>query len=298
MDCSLKLSRWCSAAPLLQRLEQRRIWQDTPELALPNARLRYNPRSSIPHNQVSEAEMEFGFGFGTIAIIIVILYVLSSIKILAEYERGVIFRLGRLLEQAKGPGVILVFTPFDRMVRVSLRQEALEVPPQDIITRDNVTLKVNAVIFLRVIEPRKALQDYSRGRRVLGGAAAGGRREIAGHRTGQRAVALSANFDGDRCGKEHDGSVSGSGGLFLWNAEDVWTAGRKRLTGCEQGLRAFVATTRLGYGELRRYRNHTGHGKNAGYIFRPCGAVRCFFRDGIFAGQKLGSAKRRGSDIG
>ena len=105
--------------------------------------------------------MEFGFGFGTIAIIIVILYVLSSIKILAEYERGVIFRLGRLLEQAKGPGVILVFTPFDRMVRVSLRQEALEVPPQDIITRDNVTLKVNAVIFLRVIEPRKAVVEVS-----------------------------------------------------------------------------------------------------------------------------------------
>jgi len=161
MDCSLRLSRSCSAVPLLQRLEQRRIWQDTPELALPNARLRYNPRSSIPHNQVSEAEMEFGFGFGTIAIIIVILYVLSSIKILAEYERGVIFRLGRLLEQAKGPGVILVFTPFDRMVRVSLRQEALEVPPQDIITRDNVTLKVNAVIFLRVIEPRKAVVEVS-----------------------------------------------------------------------------------------------------------------------------------------
>src|SRR6266568_1193381 len=161
MDCSLRLSRSCSAVPLLQRLEQRRIWQDTPELALPNARLRYNPRSSIPHNQVSEAEMEFGFGFGTIAIIIVVLYVLSSIKILAEYERGVIFRLGRLLEQAKGPGVILVFTPFDRMVRVSLRQEALEVPPQDIITRDNVTLKVNAVIFLRVIEPRKAVVEVS-----------------------------------------------------------------------------------------------------------------------------------------
>jgi len=75
--------------------------------------------------------------------IIVGLYVISSIKILAEYERGVIFRLGRLLHTAKGPGVILVFTPVDRIVRVSLRQEALEVPPQDIITRDNVTLKVN-----------------------------------------------------------------------------------------------------------------------------------------------------------
>src|SRR5438105_7080774 len=105
--------------------------------------------------------MEIGFGFSTIVIIIVILYLLSSIKILAEYERGVIFRLGRLLPQAKGPGIILVFAPVDRMVRISLRQEALEVPPQDIITRDNVTLKVNAVIFLRVIDPSKAVVEVS-----------------------------------------------------------------------------------------------------------------------------------------
>jgi regulator of protease activity HflC (stomatin/prohibitin superfamily) len=97
----------------------------------------------------------------TVAIIIVALYLLSSIKILAEYERGVIFRLGRLLSHAKGPGIIVVFAPLDRMVRVSLRQEALEVPPQDIITRDNVTLKVNAVIFLRVIEPNKAVVEVS-----------------------------------------------------------------------------------------------------------------------------------------
>src|ERR1041385_164105 len=96
-----------------------------------------------------------------IAIIVVVLYVLSSIKILAEYERGVIFRLGRLRQQAKGPGVILVFAPVDRIVRVSLRQEALQVPPQDIITRDNVTLKVNAVIFLRVIEPTRAVVEVS-----------------------------------------------------------------------------------------------------------------------------------------
>src|SRR5207245_8836894 len=68
---------------------------------------------------------------------------------------------------------------------------------------------------------REALQEYSRGRRVLGGAAAGGRREIAGHRTGQRAVALSANFDGDRCGKEHDGSVSDLGGICLENLLEV-----------------------------------------------------------------------------
>jgi regulator of protease activity HflC (stomatin/prohibitin superfamily) len=94
-------------------------------------------------------------------IIIVGLYLISSIKILAEYERGVIFRLGRLLSSAKGPGIALVFGPIDRMVRVSLRQEALEVPPQDIITRDNVTLKVNAVIFLRVIDPNKAVVEVS-----------------------------------------------------------------------------------------------------------------------------------------
>jgi regulator of protease activity HflC (stomatin/prohibitin superfamily) len=98
-----------------------------------------------------------------VAIIIVILgiYLLSSIKILPEYERGVIFRLGRLLDEAKGPGIFLVFAPVDRMVRISLRQEAFEVPPQDIITRDNVTLKVNAVIFLRVIEPRRAVVEVS-----------------------------------------------------------------------------------------------------------------------------------------
>jgi len=101
---------------------------------------------------------------GLLVIVIILgLYLLSSIKILPEYERGVIFRLGRLLAEAKGPGIFLVFAPIDRMVRVSLRQEAFEVPPQDIITRDTVTLKVNAVVFLRVIEPRRAaveVYDY------------------------------------------------------------------------------------------------------------------------------------------
>ncbi|HVO63851.1 MAG TPA: slipin family protein [Terriglobales bacterium] len=96
-----------------------------------------------------------------VVAIIVVLYVLSAIKILREYERGVIFRLGRLLPYAKGPGIILVFAPVDRMIRISLRQEALEVKPQDIITRDNVTLKVNAVIFLRVIDPRQAVVEVS-----------------------------------------------------------------------------------------------------------------------------------------
>ena len=98
---------------------------------------------------------------GIVVIVIFVLYIINSIKILAEYERGVIFRLGRLLGTPKGPGIILVFAPIDRIVRVSLRQEALEVPPQDIITRDNVTLKVNAVIFLRVVDPNKAVVAVS-----------------------------------------------------------------------------------------------------------------------------------------
>ena len=91
-----------------------------------------------------------------IVIAIVVLYLLNSIKILREYERGVIFRLGRALPAPKGPGIILVFRPIDQMVRISLRQEVLEVPPQDVITRDNVTIKVNAVVTLYVINPNDA----------------------------------------------------------------------------------------------------------------------------------------------
>ena len=101
-------------------------------------------------------------GPGVLILVIIFgIYILSSIKILPEYERGVIFRLGRLLADAKGPGIFLVFAPVDKIVRISLRQEAFEVPPQDIITRDNVTLKVNAVIFLRVIDPNKAVVEVS-----------------------------------------------------------------------------------------------------------------------------------------
>jgi regulator of protease activity HflC (stomatin/prohibitin superfamily) len=125
--------------------------------------LRYNPpqtRFCVLCSGGTDME-QLSFGFTTVVIVILAIYLLSSIKILAEYERGVIFRLGRLLSAAKGPGIILVFAPIDRMVRVSLRQEALEVPPQDIITRDNVTLKVNAVIFLRVIDPSKAVVEVS-----------------------------------------------------------------------------------------------------------------------------------------
>src|SRR5271157_1492852 len=97
----------------------------------------------------------------TVAVAILVIYLLSSIKILREYERGVIFRLGRLLQEPKGPGIFLVFAPLDRMVRVSLRIDTLEVPSQDVVTRDNVTVKVNAVIFFRVIDPRLAVVKVS-----------------------------------------------------------------------------------------------------------------------------------------
>src|ERR1700686_3838691 len=97
------------------------------------------------------------FPVSGIVFVIIAFYLFSSIKILSEYERGVIFRLGRLLPQAKGPGLILVFAPLDRIVRISLRVDTIEVPPQDVITRDNVTVKGNAVIYFRVVEPRLAV---------------------------------------------------------------------------------------------------------------------------------------------
>jgi regulator of protease activity HflC (stomatin/prohibitin superfamily) len=99
-----------------------------------------------------------------IIIGLVVLYILSSIKILKEYERGVIFRLGRVLPKPKGPGIILVFAPIDRMVRVSLRLITMAIPSQDVITKDNVTVKVNAVLYFRVIDPTKCIidvQDYN-----------------------------------------------------------------------------------------------------------------------------------------
>jgi regulator of protease activity HflC (stomatin/prohibitin superfamily) len=94
-----------------------------------------------------------------IVSIVVVVYLLTSIQILAEYERGVIFRLGKLLAQPKGPGVVLVFRPIDRIVRISLRTVVHDVPPQDIITRDNVSVKVNAVVYFRVIDPRRAVVE-------------------------------------------------------------------------------------------------------------------------------------------
>jgi regulator of protease activity HflC (stomatin/prohibitin superfamily) len=88
---------------------------------------------------------------------LVVFWLLLSVKVLNEYERGVIFRLGKLLPQAKGPGLVIVAWPIDRMVRISLRTVVHDVPPQDVITRDNVTVKVNAVVYFRVVDPLKAV---------------------------------------------------------------------------------------------------------------------------------------------
>jgi len=96
-------------------------------------------------------------------IIIILLLILNWIKVLKEYERGVIFRLGRVLGKPKGPGLIIVLYPIDKMVKISLRLIVLDVPPQDVITRDNVSVKVNAVVYCRVLNPIRAVvevQDY------------------------------------------------------------------------------------------------------------------------------------------
>ena len=90
---------------------------------------------------------------------VVLVYMITSIQILAEYERGVVFRLGKLLPQPKGPGVVFIFRPIDRIVRISLRTVVLDVPPQDIISRDNVSVKVNAVVYFRVVDPLKAVVE-------------------------------------------------------------------------------------------------------------------------------------------
>jgi len=100
---------------------------------------------------------------GIIIVSLVVLYLMNAIKVLREYERGVIFRLGRVLSKPKGPGLIFVFPPIDRLVRVSLRIVVMDIPPQDVITKDNVSVKVNAVVYFRVMEPQKAVlevQDY------------------------------------------------------------------------------------------------------------------------------------------
>jgi len=99
-------------------------------------------------------------GSGFVFAVIVFFFLLSRwIRILNEYERGVIFRLGRVLERPKGPGLVFVFWPIDRLVKMSLRTVVHDIPPQDVITRDNVSVKVNAVVYFRVLAPIKAVVE-------------------------------------------------------------------------------------------------------------------------------------------
>jgi len=100
-----------------------------------------------------------GFSLLIVVLVIVIIWVSNSLNVLREYERGVIFRIGRLLADPKGPGLIWLFWPIDRIVRVSLRTITMDVPTQDVITSDNVTVKVNAVVYFRVVDPRRAIVE-------------------------------------------------------------------------------------------------------------------------------------------
>ncbi len=100
-----------------------------------------------------------GMTFTTVAVVFLFLFFLNWIKVIREYERAVIFRLGKVLPGAKGPGLILVFAPIDKMVKVDLRTITLDVPPQDVITKDNVSVKVNAVVYYRVLDAVKAVID-------------------------------------------------------------------------------------------------------------------------------------------
>lgn len=99
------------------------------------------------------------FPLYVIGLVIVLVWLFNSLNVLREYERGVIFRLGRLLPEPKGPGLIWVFWPIDKIVRVSLRTITMDVPTQDVITEDNVTVKVNAVVYFRVVDPSRAIND-------------------------------------------------------------------------------------------------------------------------------------------
>ena len=99
-----------------------------------------------------------GSGLG-IAVFLLVFIIFKWINILNEYERGVIFRLGRVLEDAKGPGLVIVMWPIDRMVKISLRTVVHDIPPQDVITRDNVSVKVNAVVYFRVMNPVKSVVE-------------------------------------------------------------------------------------------------------------------------------------------
>ena len=107
--------------------------------------------------------MSLVFSWFSFPLVLGVFWLINCIKVLNEYERGVVFRLGRMLSQPLGPGLVLILFPIDRFVRISLRTIALDVPPQDVITKDNVSIKVNAVVYFRVINPNRAIvevEDY------------------------------------------------------------------------------------------------------------------------------------------
>ena len=103
---------------------------------------------------------QFGFPGLIFAILLMVYFMTSAIKVLREYERGVVFRLGRIIP-VKGPGLVIIWPVIDKLVKVSLRTVTMDVPSQDIITRDNVTVKVNAVVYFRVVEPIKAITEVT-----------------------------------------------------------------------------------------------------------------------------------------
>src|SRR5690242_21005059 len=115
-----------------------------------------------------------------VAAAIIVIWIGKCLNIMREYERAVVFRLGHVLERAKGPGVILILWPIDKIVKVSLRVVTWDVPPQDIITRDNVSLKVNAVVYFRVVNATQAIIEVENFRYAVEQAAQTGLRSVLG----------------------------------------------------------------------------------------------------------------------
>lgn len=115
-----------------------------------------------------------------VIIFILLVWVLKCLNIMREYERAVVFRLGRVLKKAKGPGIVLILWPIDKIVRVSLRVTTWEIPPQDVITRDNVSLKVNAVVYFRVVDSVRAIIEVESFRYAVEQAAQTGLRSVLG----------------------------------------------------------------------------------------------------------------------
>ena len=100
----------------------------------------------------------FGLGVPLTVVILIVVAIISGVKILKEYERAVVFRLGRMVG-SRGPGMVYIIPGIEKMVRMDLRTVTMDVPPQDVITRDNVSVKVNAVLYFRVLEPNRAVRE-------------------------------------------------------------------------------------------------------------------------------------------